>query len=55
VGGQFFEETGVWEQPDRFIPAREEIPIIQLEGHPDEPVGDLVSDETKARMRRIFP
>jgi hypothetical protein len=55
VGGHFFEEMGVWEQPDRFIPAREEIPIIQLESRPDEPVESLMSDETKAKMRKIFP
>ncbi len=55
IGGEFFEESGVWERVAEFVPPKEEIPVIILERDSDTPVGELISEETKAVLRRLFP
>jgi Domain of unknown function (DUF4288) len=55
VGGGFFEETAAWMRINELIPARDEIPIIVFEQNPDTPIGELIDDDTDAKLRRLFP
>ena len=55
VGGGFFEEPGIWERRDELIPPKDEIPVLVLERNPNTPVGELIDDETKAKLHKLFP
>jgi hypothetical protein len=54
VGGEFFEEEYFWQRIDTFIPDKNEIPEIKFEANKDVPVGKLISDETKKRLRKFM-
>lgn len=38
-----------------FIPPRHEIPVIVFEANPTTPVGNLLDEDTEARIQRFFP
>ncbi len=54
VGGAFFEEQYFWQRIDTFIPDKNEIPTIKGEANRNIPIGELMSDEQKEQMRKIF-
>jgi hypothetical protein len=51
VGGSFFEEKYFWHRINDFIPGKNEIATIALEANPNTPIGELMSDETKKRIK----
>ena len=54
VGGSFFEEKYFWHRINDFIPDKNEIATIKLEANPNTPIGELMSDETKERIKEQF-
>ena len=54
VGGSFFEEEYFWHRIDDFIPDKTEIPTIKLEANSNTPIGELMSDEQKRRLRKVL-
>jgi hypothetical protein len=54
VGGSFFEENYFWHRINDFIPDKNEIAVIKLETNRNTPVGELISDEMKERIRKVL-
>jgi hypothetical protein len=55
IGGRFYDAFEIWQRVESLIPKKEEIPVIRLEGHPNTPVGELMSPKQKKDLRVIFP
>ena len=54
VGGRFFEDVDPWGRRDELIPPRHEIPIIVFEANTTTPVGDLLDEDSEAKIQRFF-
>jgi hypothetical protein len=54
IGGVFFEEEDFWDRLDEFIPKDKNIPVIQLEDHPDTPVREFLSESQLDMLRKVF-
>jgi len=54
IGGNFFEEENLWERVDEFIPDPKEIRTIKGEENPDVTIGDLMTEEDKDRLDKLF-
>lgn len=54
VGGSFFEEKYFWHRINDFIPDKNEIAAIKFEANRNTPVGELISDEMKKRIRKVL-
>jgi len=54
VGGSFFEEEYFWHRINDFIPDKNEIPLIKLEANKNVPIGKLISDEMKNRIKKVL-
>ena len=53
IAGSFTEQPNPWDRLDELVPPREQIPVVVLERNLDTPVGELLDEDTLARLRRV--
>jgi hypothetical protein len=54
IAGRFFREPAVWDRLDELIPPRNQLVAIQWERGADTPVGELLSPDQVAQLRRVW-
>jgi hypothetical protein len=54
ICGQFFQKPAVWERVSELIPPPEQLKAIQWERGHDTPLGELLSPEQVAELRRAL-
>ncbi|MGI8544303.1 MAG: hypothetical protein ACR2MD_12635 [Aridibacter sp.] len=54
IDGSFFKKKNIWEQRNEIIPDKNAIKAIMWEENQDTPVGELMTDNQKKKMREIF-
>jgi hypothetical protein len=54
IGGSFFDEADPWGRKDELIPDLSKMGTIMFESNPDKPIGEMMTEETKKRLRDIL-
>jgi hypothetical protein len=54
IDGSFFKKKNIWERKDDIIPKKSKIKAILWEENSDIPVGELMTENQKKKMREIF-
>jgi hypothetical protein len=54
ICGRFFQAAAVWEQVGELIPPPEQLKAVQWERGRDTPLGELLSPEQVAQLRRVW-
>ena len=54
ISGKFIRLKDIWQRKDELIPDKFEIGTIKLEENSDTPVGELMTNEQKKKIRQVF-
>ena len=55
IAGSFFDEQDIWSRISKFVPPKNKLNAIRIEGsNANKPIGELIDDQMEKRLKRVF-